>query len=231
MLARLRRHESLADALQFIQRYGSHKKRFQGRILAVVSKFIITGIVQSDWRECAEAEQDRRRANEFARYLRAMIPELWERFEEGLTDRLQDRTQCPFGCTGPIDNGQTFDLKSKRKCDRSQGCVLDKVISGEKERAIKLLKRLRTLTAEEKTKELEKIRDTLTDFFDNGNKDICYEMCNQGLGDLVIALETHPDRTLVTTNARESNIISPGIGQDWVVLPVGPAQGGGPDTT
>lgn len=220
MLARLIRSMSLCDSLQFIHRYGSFKKRFQGRMLAVVYKFFISKTIQLELGKYNEMERDRALANEFARFLRVIIPELWERFEEGLSAPLQDRTKCPFALNSPKDNGKTFELKSKRKCDRLCGCALNKLIRGEHSRALKLLDRLRNLKADEKTDELDKIRVVLESFFEKDNEEICFKMCNQGIGDLIIAIETLPDRMLITTNAKESNIISPAIGQEHVVLPV-----------
>ena len=93
------------------------------------------------------------------------------------------------------------------------------MIRGERKRALKLLARLRDLDARENTKELEKIRSVLESFFERDEPDRCYELCNKGIGDLVIALETLADRTLVTTNAKETNIISPAISQEYMVLP------------
>ncbi|RKY24366.1 MAG: hypothetical protein DRP62_03875 [Planctomycetota bacterium] len=43
-------------------------------------------------------------------------------------------------------------------------------------------------------------------------------ICLTEIGDLIIALETYPDKTLITTNAKESDVISPAIGQEYIVL-------------
>jgi len=219
MLARLNRTKSLSDALNFIDKYGYYKKRFPGRMLAICWKFLIRQTIKDSWENYDENKRDIILAEEFARFLRLYIPILWEEFEEGLKLPLQDRTKCPFARKPPVDNGKTFEFATKRKCSASNNCTLLNMIAGERRRALKLLDRLRRLNKDENTQELEKIKRVLECFFEKNDKNICYEMCNQGIGDLVIALETLVDRTLVTTNAKEANIISPAIAQEFKVLP------------
>lgn len=219
MLARVTRTKSLSDAWQFIDRYGSLKKRFRGRMLSVCWKFQISETIKGEWVNYDPATRDRILAGQFAQFLRLYIPIFWESFENGLNLPLQDRTKCPFAYRGPVDNGKTFDLTTKRKCNPSSNCALPNLITGEHDRALKLLASLRALQDQDRTEELRKIEDVLESFFEKREKAMCYEMCNQGIGDLIIALETHPDRTLVTTNAKESNIISPAISQQYIVLP------------
>ncbi len=220
MLARLTRRKSLRDALDFIDTYGYHRNRFRGRMLAICWKFFVHQIIKDSWESYDENKRDTILAEKFAQFLRLYIPVLWEDFEKGLKLPLQDRTKCPFARKPPIDNGSTFEFMTKRKCSASMNCALPNMMCGERTRALKLLARLRELDACEKTPELEKIEQVLESFFENNEKDICYEMCNQGIGDLIIALETMSDRTLVTTNAKETNVISPAISQDYAVLPV-----------
>ena len=219
MLARLNRTKSLSDALNFIDKYGYYKKRFPGRMLAICWKFLIRQTIKDSWENYDENKRDIILAEEFARFLRLYIPILWEEFEEGLKLPLQDRTKCPFARKPPVDNGKTFEFATKRKCSASNNCTLLNMIAGERRRALKLLDRLRRLNKDENTQELKKIKRVLECFFVKNDKNICYEMCNQGIGDLVIALETLVDRTLVTTNAKEANIISPAIAQEFKVLP------------
>jgi len=219
MLARLTRTKSLSDALNFIEKYGYYKKRFRGRMLAICWRFFIRKTIKDNWENYDENKRDIILAEELARFLRLYIPIWWEEFEEGLKLPLQDRTKCPFARKPPIDNGKTFEFATKRKCSASNNCALPNMITGERRRALKLLDRLRGLDKGESTQELEKIKGVLESFFEKDEKNICYEMCNQGIGDLIIALETLGDRTLVTTNAKESNIISPAISQECIVLP------------
>jgi len=218
MLARITRTKSLSDALRFIDTYGSHKKRFRGRMLPVFWKFFISETIKSNWAGYDDNKRDIVMAEEFTRFLRLYIPIFWESFETGLNLPLQDRTKCPFAHKAPVDNGKTFDLTTKRKCDSSFNCALPNMFNGERKRALKLLEKLRSLKNHNKTEELTKIEHVLEGFFEKDDKHICYEMCNQGIGDLIIALETPCDRTLVTTNAKESNIISPAISQSYIVL-------------
>lgn len=220
MLARLNRTKSLRDALRFIEQYGSYKKRFQGRMLAVFWRFSIRQTIKDMWPYYDDNKRDSILAEEFARFLRLYIPALWEDFERGLTLPLQDRTKCPFAQRPPVDNGKTFELATKRKCNASFQCVLTNMIKGERRRALKLLEKLRELEVHEKTRELKKIEMVLESFFEKDNKQIFYEMCNQGIGDLIISLETLQDRTLITTNAKESNVISPAISQEYIILPM-----------
>lgn len=220
MLARLNRTKSLRDALRFIEQYGSYKKRFQGRMLAVFWRFSIRQTIKDMWPYYDDNKRDSILAEEFARFLRLYIPALWEDFERGLTLPLQDRTKCPFAQMPPVDNGKTFELATKRKCNASFQCVLTNMIKGERRRALKLLEKLRELEVHEKTRELKKIEMVLESFFEKDNKQIFYEMCNQGIGDLIISLETLQDRTLITTNAKESNVISPAISQEYIILPM-----------
>ena len=221
LLARLNRTKSLSDALNFIDKYGYYKKRFRGRMLAICWKFFIRQTIKDSWENYDENKRDIILAEEFARFLRLYIPILWEEFEEGLTLPLQDRTKCPFAHKPPVDNGKTFEFVTKRMCSASNNCALPIMIAGERRRALKLLDRLRRLNKDENTQELKKIKRVLECFFVKNDKNICYEMCNQGIGDLVIALETLVDRTLITTNAKEANIISPAISQEFKVLPFG----------
>jgi len=216
MLARLNRTKSLRDALLFIEQYGSHKKRFQGRMLAVFWRFFISRTIKDNFPNYDDNKKDNILAEEFVRFLRLYIPALWEDFERGLTLPLQDRTKCPFAQRPPKDNGKTFELTTKRKCNSSSQCALTNMIKGERRRALKLLVKLRELEDHDKTLELKKIERVLENFFEKDNKQICYEMCNQGIGDLIISLETLLDRTLITTNAKESNVISPAISQEYI---------------
>jgi len=220
MLARVTRTKSLKDALDFIGRYGSYKKRFHTRMLTIMWKFFLQGQIKGDWKDYDENRRDEILGEEFARFLRIYIPVLWESFEEGLVLPLQNRTKCPFAHKEPKDNGRTFELNIKIKCKESDGCALTNLIMGERARCLKLLDKLMELEDREKTEELKKIQFVLEKFFEGGDKGICYEKCNQGIGDLIIAIETHTNRTLVTTNARESRIISPAIGQEHIIIPV-----------
>ena len=220
MLARLTRMKSLSDAFNFIDKYGYYKKRFSGRMLDIIWRFFIHHTIKDSWEHFDENKRDTILAEEFAAFLRFLIPALWEDFEKGLKLPLQDRTKCPFARRPPVDNGKTFEFATKRKCSASINCALPNMIAGERKRALKLLAVLRDLDDRENTKELQKIKKVLESFFEKDEKHICYEMCNKGIGDLIIALETLADRKLVTTNAKEANVILPAISQEYVVLPV-----------
>lgn len=218
MLTRIHRTKSLKDALDFIDRYGCKKIRFRSRMLSVFWKFMIGETIRGELVKCDSIKRDRILGQEFEQFLRVCIPAFWESFEEGLDLPLQDRTKCPFAHIAPIDNGATFDFTIKRKCNPSYNCALPNLIHGEHKRALKLLERLRSLEVNRKTDELKNIELVVETFFERTNEEVCYEMCNKGIGDLIIALETLPDRTLVTTNAKESDVISPAIEQEYVVL-------------
>jgi len=94
------------------------------------------------------------------------------------------------------------------------------MLIGEKERALKLLEYLRRIdnNDERKTEELKTIQEFLEMFYEKGNMDVCYEICTQGIGDLIIGLETLPDRTFITTNYKESEILCPAILQNYNIL-------------
>lgn len=189
MLARLNRTKSFRDAINFIDQYGYYKKRFRGRMYGVFWKFSIGQTIKDMWPSYDENKRDNILAEEFARFLRLYIPALWEEFERGLTLPLQDRTKCPFAQKPPVDNGKIFELEIKKKCNASFQCALTNLIKGERRRALKLLEKLREIELDEKTKELQKIEYILESFFEEENKQICYEMCNQGIGDLIISLK------------------------------------------
>jgi len=218
MLARVSRTKSLKDALDFIDKYGSLRKRFRGRMLAVFWKFFIRQTVRGNLSKYDDNKRDTIFAEKFAEFLRLYIPVFWESFEEGLELPLPDRTKCPFAHRAPIDNGKTFVLNTKRKCDSSYNCTLPNLIKGERDRALKLLEKLNSINDNDNTDELKKIQLVIKNFFEEDNTSISYEMCNQGIGDLIIALETPLDRTLITTNAKESHVISPAISQEYIVL-------------
>lgn len=217
MLARLSRRRSMRDALDFIQQHGHYKARFVGRMMAVYWRFEIRDVIRADWKNRSVEARDRILAQEFARFLRVYIPVLWEDFESNV-DAVPDRTKCPFARQGPIDNGRTFELRSRRKCDSSLGCALPRMIAGERERASQVLAGLKECADEDKTRELRQIEEFLREFLHGGDPSVSFEMCNQGIGDLIIALETPPDRTLVTSNEKETRIISPAMGQDHRIL-------------
>ena len=218
MLSRVTRKKSLKDALDFVDKYGSMKKRFRGRMLAVFWKFFIGETIKANLRKYDEDMRDKIMGEKFAKFMRIYIPELWKSFGRIATVPMEDRTQCPFARKAPVDNGTTFVIATKRKCNESFCCMLSNMIRGERQRALKLLHSLRKLKDGLKTEELKKIELVLEVFFEKGNEKMCYEFCNQGIGDLVISLETPLNRTLITTNAKESDIISPAIGQDHIVL-------------
>jgi len=220
MLARINRTKSLLDAMNFIDLYGSKKKRFRSRMLAVMWKYQVSRTLKENWSDYSENKKDEILGQQFAQFLRIYIPTIWENFENGLNLPLQDRTKCLFAHIRPKDNGRTFELKTKRKCRESNGCVLKNLIRGERKRALQLLERLKILKDDEKTKELKQIQLVLERIFENGDNEICYEMCNQGIGDLIIAIETHSEKTLVTTNTKETSIISPSICQKHIIIPV-----------
>jgi len=217
ILARLSRRKSMQDALNFIHQYGHYKPRFIGRMMAICWLFQMGDQTYSNWKNLSLEARDRIVAEEFARFLRVYIPVLWEEFESNVS-AVSDRTKCPFARQGPIDNGRTFELRSKKKCDSSLGCALAKMIAGEKDRASQVLAALKQCSAESKTLELKKIEDFLDKFIGADDPGVCFKMCNQGIGDLIIALETPLDRTLVTTNEKETRIISSAMCQDFRIL-------------
>jgi len=187
--------------------------------LAVFWKFFIRDTIKVKWKTSDESTRDRIGGENLAKFLRIIIPELWESFGRLANVPLEDRTKCPLAHMGPSDNGRTFDFVAKRKCSESSGCVLSGLITEERERAVQLLAKLRELKDELIiTCELKKIQLVIEAFFEEDDKKMCYELCNQGIGDLIISLETPPDRTLVTTNAKETAVISPAIGQKHIIL-------------
>jgi len=219
LLTRVTRTKSLRDALDFIDKYGYSKKRFRGRILAVLWRFYIRDTIKVNWGTNDESTRDRIGGENLAKFLRILIPELWESFGRLANVPLQDRTMCPLARKPPTDNGRTFDFVTKRKCSEFSGCALSGLMRSERKRAIKLLARLHELKDELKTNELRKIQLVIEAFFEREDEKMCYELCNQGIGDLIISLETPEDRTLLTTNAKETVVISTAIGQNHIILP------------
>ncbi len=217
ILARLCRKKSLRDAFEFIHQYGSHKPRFISRMMAVYWSFQMKGQTYDNWKNASVETKDRILAEGFSRFLRVYIPVLWEEFESNV-NAVSDRTKCPFARQGPIDNGTTFELKSRRKCDPSLGCALAKMITGEKDRASQVLVGLKECPDADRTPELKRIEEFLEVVLSRDVPDVCFEMCNQGIGDLIIALETPLDRTLVTSNEKETRVISPAMRQDYRIL-------------
>jgi hypothetical protein len=217
--SRLIRTKSLTDAYSWIDKYGNFKKRFGPRIHAMFLNFILdiygSEIVTGDRRKKNEVLTRR-----LIEYLRIFIPEMWERFTEDIDLPLTNRTQCPYANVAPIEQGEVYVLKTKRKCKSSDGCMLKKLMNRESKRAKKLLEELKTIEANDpkKTKELQAIESALISFYENGNQDIVFEVCNSGVGDLFIAIETHQDHALVTTNIKESSVISDAIGQNCIIL-------------
>jgi len=220
--AHLVTHGSFIEGISWIQKYGYYRKRFAPRMLDMIAFFVLerygTELIGTD-----EQSKDRIIAKHLFEYLRLVIPELWDRFEENIRTPLDDRTKCPFARQDPLEKEGIYTIKCKSPrwpCDGSEQCKLKNMVRGERERALILLEQLRSIPDSDpkKTTELETIQETLKTFFEDGDEDICYEKCIKGIGDMVIALETDPRRTLVTTNAKETEIISPAISQKSIIL-------------
>lgn len=210
---------SFAVSYKWIDEYSSRKKRFGPRIHQVVLNFILDRF-GAELKEKNRNETDCLLAKKLREYLRVFIPEIWERFEQNIDLPLKDRTKCPYGSSPPKEIGGVFVQKKKVKCNPSEGCALRNMISGEKKRARKLLEHLKEMSDNDelKTDELKKIQFFLEYFLDKEQHEKCFELCNQGIADLIIALETPKENTLVTTNKKESQVISPAIGQDCKIL-------------
>jgi len=218
--------KSFLESYKWIHRYGYYRPRSRTRMCDMLAQFVFDKY-GSELVSCDAQTKDRILAQRLFEYLRTIILDLWERFDEGLYLPLDDRTKCPFAWIGPIEKGRVFkmDIRSSvYRCNGSEGCTLKNMLKGkaEKRRAIKLLNALRIIpdAHPRKTSQLKKIEEFLEEFFENGLESTCYEKCNSGIGDLIIALETLADRTLVTTNAQEYEIICPAISQDYRILPM-----------
>jgi len=212
---------SFIESWKWIEQYGSFRKRFAGRMRNKLLSFILKEYGRKV--ECFDnATKDKILALRLLEYLRVVIPELWERFDECLDLPLDNRTKCPFATIGPIEHAGVFRLKKKNTCDGSEGCVLINLLRGKdgKHRGMDLLQELKKISDDDpvKSKELKIIESFLESFYEKGQHQTCYEMCNRGIGDLVIALETFPYRTLLTTNAKEFVVICKSIKQNLKVL-------------
>lgn len=218
-LQKLIETNSFVESYQWIDQYSSRRKRFGPRMHNILSNFIVDQF-GTRLRVKDKGERDRLLAQKLKEYLRVTIPELWDRFEVGIDLPLKDRTKCTYGNAPPKEIGEVFVQKKKNRCKSDEGCALRNMILGEKERAEKLLDCLKRISNSDdtKTEELKKIQGFLEDFFDKGQYDKCFEMCNVGIGDLVIALETPGENTLITTNEKETRVISPAIGQKFQIL-------------
>ncbi len=219
--ARLLRTQSFSDAYTWIDKQGAFKGRFGQRIHAIFLQFIL----EQYGHELVSGDKQKKNeiiTRRLIEYLRLFIPEMWERFEEDIDLPLTDRTHCPFAQIGPKEQSEVYVLRTKKKCKESQGCSLQKMMNGEKERASKLFAKLKSMKNNDpkKTDELKKIEGVLKSFYEDDAKDAIFENCNKGIGDLIISLETHQEHVLVTTNYKESSIISEAIGQDCVILRV-----------
>lgn len=222
--AKLFNTKSFLEAYTWIDKYSYFKKRFGPRIHEMLAHFILEHY-GNEILECDVQTKNRVIAEHLLEYLRLIIPELWERFDNGLTLPLDDRTKCAFAYIGPVEEGRVFRIRTKtarHPCDGSEGCSLESMLKGKdsRRRALSLLKALQGMpdSDEKKTRELKQIQRFLQEFFESGRCTSCYEMCNKGIGDMVIALETLPDRTLVTTNTKEYEIICTAISQNYYVI-------------
>jgi len=176
-----------------------------------------------DYEGLNQIERDKKLAQALCDYLRILIPEFYESFEEDLHLPLDNRTHCFFCNKEPIEHGNIFNIEVKSsisKCSSKYNCTLRNMLMGEKKRALKLLECLRGLDSndERRTKELNTIQKFLEIFYEKENHDVCHEMCTQGIGDLIIGLEALPDRTFITTNYKESEILCPAILPNYNIL-------------
>jgi len=213
---------SYYQSVEWLSRYGNFHKRYKQRIDDIIAVFHINHN-SVDFEGLNQIERDKKLAQALCDYLRILIPELYESFEEDLVLPLDDRTHCFFSNKEPLECGNVFNIEVKTpysKCSSKYNCTLQKMLIGEKERALKLLEYLRRIdnNDERKTEELKTIQEFLEMFYEKGNMDVCYEICTQGIGDLIIGLETLPDRTFITTNYKESEILCPAILQNYNIL-------------
>lgn len=215
---------SYAEAYRWIDKYGWFRKRFAVRIHEMLAYFTLEHY-GSEILDCDLATKDKILAQKLLGYLRIIIPEFWERFDEDLNLPLDDLTECPFAAIGPIEKGGLFIFSRKsaqHPCSVSEGCALAKLLTSKdvKEKGILLLQELQSMLDDnaDKTDELKKTEDFLRRFYEKGEKGICYEMCNGGIGDVIIAMETLPTRTLITTNSKEFALICPAIHPEWKLL-------------
>lgn len=215
---------SFIEAYKWLERYGWFRKRFGGRMREMLAYFIVdrfgTEVLNYDL-----ATKDKILAQRLLEYLRIIIPEFWERFDEDLRLPLDDLTECPFARTGPKEEYNIFKITtrtSRHPCNGSEGCSIVALLSSEnvQEKGISFLQVLHSMPDDDpqKTNELKKIENFLDRFYEEGEHNVCYEMCNGGIGDLIIAMETLPERTLVTTNSKEFAVICPSIHPEWRLL-------------
>jgi len=200
--------KSFLEAYSWIDKYGYFRKRFGPRIHTIFADFILNRY-GTEILDCDVETKDKIIAKRLFEYLRITIPELWDRFDEGLELPLDDRTQCPFACQGPIELGSVFTIKTKtarHPCNGLEGCALANMLNGKdgRRRAISLLKDLQAIPDDDKgkTEELKKIQTFLEKFYQDGAEQSCYEMCNKGIGDAIIAIETLPDRILIRSHPK-----------------------------
>jgi len=215
---------SFVEACRWLERYGWFRKRFGGRMREMLAYFIVERY-GSEVIFVEPATKDKILAQRLLEYLRVIIPEFWERFDEDLDLPLDDLTECPFAKTGPKEENHIFKIKSKTSthpCDGSEGCAIMALLSGGdvRQKGISLLELLRSMSHDDpnKTDELKKMEDFLGRFYEKGEHNLCYEMCNGGIGDLIIAMETLSARTLITTNSKEFSLICPPIHPKWRLL-------------
>ncbi len=221
--ARLYVSGSLMESYRYIKRvaYGSTRRAF--RMVDALAFFVFTHYGQ-DVIDGDDAQKDSILAQKLFDYLHTIIPELWERFEDGVFQPLDDRTKCPFPRTGPIQEGDVYRVSPRKTgrwpCDGSEGCSLANMIGKQRKRAMKLLDKLRFIpnTDDTKTSELKTIQKFMQAFFQDNEQESCYKLCNAGIGDFIIAMETYPDRTLITTNAAEYDVICPAISLEHIIL-------------
>jgi len=215
---------SFVEAYRWIDKYGWFRKRFGIKIHEMLAYFTLEHY-GSELLDCDLATKDKILANRLLNYLHLSIPEFWERFDVNIDLPLDDLTKCPFAAIGPEEENQIFKIKRKttrHPCDGSEGCAITAILSNEniKQKGISLLKVLQHMSDNDpdKTDELKKIETFLSTFYDKGKESICYEMCNAGIGDIIIAMETVPTRILITTNSKEFALICPVIHPEWKLL-------------
>ena len=215
---------SFVEAYRWLERYGCFRKRFGGRMREMLAYFVVDRF-GAEILDYDLATKDKILSQRLLEYLRIIIPEFWERFDEDLDLPLDDGAECPFAGTGPQEENNVFKIRrktSRHPCDGSEGCAIAALLSNEnvKDKGISLLAELRSMVDDDpsKTDELKKIEDFLGRFYEEDEHDLCYEMCNSGIGDLIIAMETLPTRTLITTNSKEFSLICPVIHPEWRLL-------------
>ena len=141
-------------------------------------------------------------------------------------DTIRQVSGCGCGKRDVIEREKLrkYDLGEER-CSRTRPgeCGIVAFLASRKDWSERILQKLRSLSAEQKSSELSNAERFLERLFDRPNQANQDDPC-LSVGDLLIALESVDEPNFFTVNSKESQHLCRALGQTLVVRPIDPTK-------